>query len=162
MKKILAFLCMMICVLGLSSCSSSQGKPEEYMGFAKDDFVVVEELDSHGGFHGDGTYHLILDCSEHQEKALENIAGWKELPLSENLALILYGGEKDGRTYGYYLAEEANIPEIQNGYFCFLDRHSESTDIHSDAELFNRASFNFSLALYDTDTDRMYYFEFDT
>lgn len=135
---------------------------ELLFGFSKDDFTVVDEADTHGGFHGDGSYYLMLDCSENREKALENVKGWKEFPLSKNLNLIMYGGEKDGMTYGYNLAEEAKIPEIKNGYYYFFDRHSESTDASDDTNLLARASFNFTLAIYDSDADRMYYFEFDT
>ena len=137
-------------------------KTTEYFGFAKNDFSVVEELDTHGGFHGDGSYYLILDCSDNKEKALKTVKEWTKLPLSENLNLIMYGGSKDGVTYVYELAEEAHIPEIENGYYIFEDRSSESTDSTDDTELFDRYSFNFSIAIYDCDTDRMYYFEFDT
>ena len=134
----------------------------EYFGFAKTDFSVVEELDTHGGFHGDGSYYLILDCSNAKEKALKKVENWNKLPLSENLNLIMYGGEKDGVAYGYELAEEAHFPKIENGYYIFEDRHSESKDSRDDYELFDRYSFNFSIAVYDCDTDKLYYFEFDT
>ena len=40
-------------------------------GFNKKEFKVVKETDNHRGFHGDGTYILMLDCSENREKALE-------------------------------------------------------------------------------------------
>ena len=40
-------------------------------GFNKKEFKVLKETDSHRGFHGDGDYVLILDCSENKEKALE-------------------------------------------------------------------------------------------
>lgn len=103
-----------------------------------------------------------MDCSENKGKALEIVNSWNQLPLSENLNLIMYGGERDGMTYGFNLAELANMPTIENGYYCFYDRHSESTDSGSDANLFDRASFNFSLAVYDFDTNMMYYFEYDT
>lgn len=126
------------------------------------DFTVIEEQDTHGGFHGDGTYHIALDCSDNKEKIYEKISDWSELPLSENLQLIMYGGEKDGCTYGYNFAEKTNIPAVNNGYYCFLDRYSEATDKHSDIELFNRYSYNFSLAIYDADTDILYYIREDT
>ena len=133
----------------------------EYFGFAKKDFSVIEELDTHGGFHGDGSYHLILDCSANKQDAAEKVSTWNTLPLSENLALIMYGGHKDGMWYGYNLAEEANIPTIENGYYIFQDRHSDSRDTADDSALFDRTSFNFSIAIYDSDTNIMYYFEFD-
>ena len=119
-------------------------------------------MDTHGGFVGDGSYYLILDCSDNTEDALSIVADWNELPLSENLNLIMYGGEKDGKTYGYDLSEEAHMPVIENGYYYFEDRHSEAKDVSDDSELFSRASYNFSLAVYDSETNRLYYFEFDT
>ena len=161
MKKAFSFIICLAIMLNLVACSSGTAA-QNYFGFSKKDFTVTEEVDTHGGFHGDGSYYLILDCSENKEKALENMSGWNELPLSENLDLIMYGGEKDGKTYSYNLAEEANIPKIENGYYCFRDRHSESTDSSDDSKLFDRYSFNFSVALYNSDTDMMYFFKFDT
>ena len=149
-------------LLSLKPTANYIGETTEYFGFAKKDFSVVEELDTHGGFNGDGSYYLILDCTNKKEQALEKVEGWNKLPLSENLNLIMYGGEKDGVAYGYELAEEAHFPKIENGYYIFEDRHSESKDSRDDSELFDRYSYNFSIAIYDCDTDKMYYFEFDT
>ena len=157
MRKILITVLFALCLLGLSSCSAN-----DYMGFDKRDFTVVTEVDTHGGFFGDGFYFLTLDCSMNRENALEHIKDWEKLPLSVNLGFAVYGGEKDGIGYGPLLAETVDIPQIEHGYFCFTDRQSEGADNHSDAELFNRYSYNFTLAIYDTDTDRMYYWELDT
>ena len=155
---IVAFLFL----LSLKPANSYIDKTTEYFGFVKKDFSVVEELDTHGGFQGDGSYYLILDCSDNKEKALKIVEEWNKLPLSENLNLIMYGGEKDGIAYGYELAKEAHIPKIENGYYIFEDRHSEKADSSDDTQLFNRYSFNFSIAVYDCDTAKLYYFEFDT
>lgn len=133
-----------------------------YFGFTKKDFSVIEELEDYGGFPADGSHYLILDCSTNKQKALGLIREWNKLPLSENLNLAMYGGEKDGVIYGYELAKEAHMPKIENGYYIFEDRHSESNDCKDDAELLGRHSFNFSMAVYDCDTDKMYYFKFDT
>lgn len=152
-KKYLIIICYII-VLTLAVGIFWGATRRDYFGFSKRDFTVIEEADTHGGFHGDGSYYLILDCSENREKALNNINDWNELPLSENLNSIMYEGG---------LAEEVNIPKkVENGYYRFYDRHSESADSSDDSELFDRASFNFSLAVYDSDTDMMYYFEYDT
>ena len=59
-------------MLNLVACSGQVGN-SEYFGFSKEDFTVEEEADTHGGFYGDGSYYLILDCSESKEKALENL-----------------------------------------------------------------------------------------
>lgn len=149
-------------LLSLKPTANYISETTEYFGFAKKEFSVVEELDTHGGFHGDGSYYLILDCSDNKEKALDLVDTWNQLPLSKNLNLIMFGGEKNGVTYGYELAKEAHIPKIENGYYIFEDRSSESKDSTDDKELLNRSSFNFSVAIYDCDTNKLYYFEFDT
>ena len=74
----------------------------------------------------------------------------------------MYGGEKDGINYGYNFAEEAHWPKIKNGVYKFVDRHSESKNISDDSEMLDRYSFNFSIAVYDLDSDILYYFEMDT
>lgn len=131
-----------------------------YFGFTKKDFSVIEELDTHGGFQGEGSHYLILDCFDNKEKALEIVRDWKKLPLSKNLNHIMYGEEDIN--YEINLAEEAHIPKIVNGYYIFVDSQAEGKDNSDDSELFNRSSFNFEIAIYDCDTDKMYYFEFDT
>lgn len=131
---------------------------DEYVEVIKELFSVVEEEDTHGGFHGDGTYYLTLDCSQNKEVAMELVNSWNAFPLSQNLQTILYGS----KSRSSLLAEETNIPEITNGYYYFCDRHSESTDASDDTNLFSRASYNFTLMIYDSDTDRLYYVEFDT
>lgn len=131
---------------------------DAYVEVIKELFIVVEERDTHGGFHGDGTYYLTLDCSQNKEVAMELVNSWNAFPLSQNLQTILYGSE----TRSSLLAEETNFPEIKNGYYYFCDRHSGSTDASDDTNLFSRASYNFTLAIYDSDTDRLYYVEFDT
>ena len=152
----LIIVTIIVCVV-FSSCSTVG-----YFGFRTSAFTVIEEKDTHGGFLGDGTYYLILDCSERKEQATELIKDWKPLPLTENLQLFMYGGEKNGVGYAYDLAEEAHWPIINNGVYKFVDRHSEAVDESDDTNLFNRYSYNFTIAVYDFDTDKLYYFEFDT
>lgn len=162
MKKVFLLITCLVLIFNFTACFGVRLFSKDYLGFYKEDFSIIDESDSHSGPLGDGSYRLILDCSRNKEKAMENIKGWARLPLSENLNLIMYGGEKDGVSYGFDLAEDAKMPQISNGFYRFYDRHSKSTDSSDDSELFNRYSFNFSLAVYDTDTDILYYFEFDT
>ena len=148
--------------LFLTSCNAVDSVQTDYFGFKTSVFTVVDKKDTHGGFHGDGSYYLILDCSEETEQAAELVNDWTPLPLTENLQLIMYGGTKNGVSYGYNLAEEAHWPTINNGVYKFVDRHSEAVDKSDDTNLFNRYSYNFSVAVYDLDTNTLYYFEFDT
>ena len=155
--KRFALLVLSFLLLAVCGC----GGEKTAMGFVPDHFTVVEESDSHGGWMGDGLYYLVLDCAGNRDEALENVSGWKELPLSENLRLMVYGGEKAGMRYSY-LEKEVSIPQMEEGWYYFVDRHRESTDSSDDTNLLSRFSFNFSLAVYDAATDRLYYLEFDT
>ena len=152
MKKLTLYVLCLALLLGMVISGDT------YVEELKELFIIVEEEDTHGGFHGDGTYFLALDCSQNKEVAIQMVNSWNAFPLSENMQTILYGSENRSSL----LAEETNIPEITNGYYYFCDRHSESTDASDDTELFHRASYNFTLMIYDSDTDRLYYVEFDT
>lgn len=123
---------------------------------------ILLNNDTHGGFLGDGEYIVKADCSNNSKDILSQITNWNEFPLSKNLRLIMYGGYKGDMYYGYELAEKNGIPEIENGYYLFIDRHDGVTDEHSDKDLFSRYSFNFTIAFYDLDTNYFYYYEFDT
>ncbi len=95
---------------------------------------------------------------------MANNGGWRALPLSENLQTAVYG-KKDGNTlYGPFILtdETTTIPAIKNGYYYFCDRYSESHDPKNDNDLLNQHSFNFTIALYDTDNNNLYYYELDT
>jgi len=162
MRYVKAIIATIIICVVFSSCSTVGSGQAEYFGFKTNAFTVIDEKDTHGGFHGDGSYYLILDCAEKREQATELIKDWKPLPLTENLQLIMYGGVKNGVSYVYNLAEKANWPIINNGVYKFVDRHSEAVDKSDDTNLFNRYSFNFSVAVYDLDTNTLYYSEFDT
>ena len=162
MNKVTVLIICFLIILILTACTMKNNIYTDFCGFQKDDFTIVEESDSHSGVHSDGFYYLVLDCSENQEKVLELLTDWRELPLSENLDLIMYGGEKDGISYEYNLAEKFDVPRIENGYYYFYDRHSEAVNCNDDSGLFDRNSFNFSFALYDVKTQKLYYFEYDT
>ena len=155
---------IIVCIV-FTSCNTVGSGQAEYFGFKTSVFAVIDEKDTHGGFHCDGDYYLILDCSEKAEQAKELIDGWKPLPLTENLQRIMNmtcSGVEDGVYYSKTLTEIAHWPIIENGVYKFIDRHSDAIDESDDTDLFNRYSYNFSIAVYDLDTDILYYFEFDT
>ncbi|MBM6615854.1 hypothetical protein JTF06_13260 [Desemzia sp. RIT804] len=131
--------------------------------------TILQDEDSHGGFHGDGMRYLEIAFSDTEELAIiEDIQtgkGWHALPLTDNLDIALYGGEDATTFISPYISwdnREPLFPIIENGYYFFLDRHSDSVDEEDDNDLFNRFSYNFTLAVYDSDTKMLYYCEFDT
>lgn len=127
---------------------------------------IQSDNDSHGGFHGDGDRIVIADCSDNNEEILKQIEHWKSIPLSDNLQILLYGGETSRATYSDQLSKEYNIPKIESGYYYFIDRYAQRyndiDDVHSDQKLLSRYAYNFTLALYDVKTDIFYFLELDT
>ncbi|WP_010291919.1 hypothetical protein [Clostridium senegalense] len=65
--------------------------------------------------------------------------------------MFIYGGIRNGVYYDYGVAKDFKIPEVENGYWYFVDRHRESDDSLSDAKIFYRGSFNITVAIYDID-----------
>ena len=51
---------------------------------------------------------------------------------------------------------------INKGYYYFLDRHDEAIYYNSDENVLNRFSYNFTIALYNEETNKLYYYELDT
>lgn len=77
---------------------------------------------------------------------------WHALPLTENLA-----GQVP-RING----EAACALEAEKGYYYFRDRHSEAEHDWDEEPIMGRFSWNFTLAVYDTDTRTLHFLKLDT
>jgi hypothetical protein len=120
--------------------------------------TVTQQEDSHGGFHGDGSAFTVLTFDAEARKTLEGeISGccWHPLPMTENVAQAVECLALDET--GARL-----IPEVEQGYYYFQDRHSDSQNPADDSALFDRYSYNFTLAVYDSEIGTLYYYEEDT
>ena len=62
----------------------------------------------------------------------------------------------------YNVDKEMEMPNIENGYWFFLDRHSKAIDKYEYSEMFDRASSNYSIVVFDTDSNTLYYYALDT
>jgi hypothetical protein len=152
MKKII----LIICLFGLlCSCTTE----DELSSFSKLNGIdmpvgtVVSSYDTHGGLHGDGESLLVVQYSDDSLcYQMEKSEYWHKLPLSDNLNICIY------QTY----ADSLSIPEIQNGYYYFYDRNTESTNPYDDTDLLNRYSYNFTFAIYDQDYNQLYLCQCDT
>lgn len=130
---------------------------------------ILKSMDSHGGFHGDGSTYIEMTFDDKESQAiteaLKNNAEWNELPLTNNLNIAVYGKTDASKSIRSLVTNEggkALIPMIDNGYYFFLDRHSKSKDAKDDADLLNRYSFNFTIAIYDAGDQMLYFYELDT
>jgi hypothetical protein len=160
MKKIYKKICflvtaaLLIVVLpGIAGCQSKNILTDISKTLEVDvsEGTVISETDDHGGFHGDGTTFVEISFSDNDcLNLIKESSAWKPFPLTDNMTAIIYG------------LGNSLIPNIQNGYYCFVDRHWESKDKKDDSEVLNRYSFNFTAAIYDTDANILYYMELDT
>ena len=127
---------------------------------------VISESDSHGGFHGDGDMVVEIQFADTSfSDQIEVNEEWNALPLTENLTALVYGIRKEDGSVGPMIHSgdgKPAIPEVENGYYYFRDRHSQSTDPKDDTNVLNRASYNFTIAIFDVDANILYYLELDT
>lgn len=127
---------------------------------------VISEGDSHGGFHGDGTGVMVVHYTDSSlEPEIQESDKWNSFPLPEELEKVVYGKTEGNVTTVPYIVDafdDMRIPEITKGYYYFKDRHSESTEPYDSSSILERHSFNFTILLYDCDTDLLYIIEEDT
>lgn len=155
MKRFLTFLLLVFVVA--CALPGSEGEVENYLNLARIGKAVEMDLstgtllrfeDNHGGFLGDGqtTAEIALDGLS---EALADAPGWPPLPMSANAAQTLRVCGLEGAA-------------VEQGYYYLCDRHGESCDPYSDAELCTRASWNFTMAIYDSRNGRLYFYQLDT
>ena len=152
-----SFLGVLMIVTAVSGCTGKKPAEQyvsEQLNCSLPAAEKAEVSDTHGGFHGEGEYAATIrfDTVHGAQLAeqLQNTDGWKTLPLE----LLMYGGS----SYGYYFADKAGIPKVENGCYYFIDRQQDTER----AGLLYRRSYNFSLAIYDSDENILYYCEIDT
>lgn len=141
--------------------SRDQRKLEQVMGFPPDKESILVYQDTHRGFHGDGEVYAEVQVSQWDNILMTSgfVEGWHSGPVSENLSLALYGGERDGVTYGPC---GKDLPQKEDGFWYFQDRASEARDPYSDRDLLDRSAQNFTFALYNPGDSTLYFYELDT
>lgn len=170
MKKLASVLTIIVMLFSITACSSKNETSQlsKVLGIDLSSGTVSKSEESHGGFHNDGKTFIEITFSDNNETLEEEIktnSNWTEMPLSENLHTLVYGKTSDTESVGPYVADEDNkplFPNIENGYYFFKDRHSESKNASDDTAVLKRNSFNFTIAIFDSTTRAIYYYELDT
>ena len=173
-QRILSMMAALALLLSACGGGSARSVQDEIAGALELDLSgceVVSSWDDHGGFHGDGTAFAELNCSHTGVlNQIKEDGNWKAFPLDKTAQSLVYGvteqtgTEETGimvyQTGPYLTGEEGDplVPEIREGYYRLIDRHAKA----GETDLLDRASLNFTLALYDTDTDTLYFCEMDT
>lgn len=160
-SKNCGIICVFLSSLLLTSCGSGRQELRHYTKLLNIDFSsgeVISYEDNHGGFLGDGFMLLITQYgNDTVEDQIKESDKFRSFPLSKNLHDFLYG-EDDWGPFDLNL----NVPEFNNGYFYFYNRHVDATHKETDEDLFNTVSFNFSFILCNVDNDLAYICDYDT
>lgn len=149
MKKITVILMAIFGILPMSGCGlwnalfprkSYKEQVAERLGLNLENTTVLEEWDTHGGFHGDGEMFLKLSCADGFEECLKQ--QWKKMPLVDEAYSYYYiwGGLFEHPETGKKV-----IPEIANGYWYFE----------------NTGAMNWDFAAYDCEENILYFYGFD-
>lgn len=126
------------------------------------DSIILESYDTHGGFQGDGEFYAVVQLNKMQLKQVEadiaNNKSWNRMSLSKYLS--------EGSSW---FTEEKHIDKkrkyempvnTENGYYYFQDRHNEPDK--EKMPFWDRGSFNFTIAILDINTGRLYVYLMDT
>lgn len=167
MRRMISEVCALLLVVSFAGCGSlgSRTAISKELGIDVSGGRVVSEFDSHGGFHGDGASCTVLSFSDGE--VLEQIKGrgeWHSLPLDEAVSALVYGVTNGTESIGPYLADgdgKVLVPEIREGYYILIDRRTD-IDTATGADILHGGSFNFTLGMYDAETDRLYFCRMDT
>ncbi|HJC24306.1 MAG TPA: hypothetical protein H9761_11450 [Candidatus Eisenbergiella merdavium] len=160
------FFSCFLCACGKESVQSAISRE---LGMDVSACEVLSASDSHGGFHGDGTGFYVLDCSDTEvPEQIERAPCWLPFPLDDTVRILVYGIEDERGKTGPYLTDQegkALIPKIENGYYLLIDRQMEqgmASRVDTRVDILQRGSFNFTLGIYDADTNLLYFCEKDT
>nr|WP_302666535.1 hypothetical protein [uncultured Agathobaculum sp.] len=166
MKKLGWIGIVLVFVFSLAACGSQEPQEivSEALGVDASTGSTMSSMDTHSG-NGDGTSFVVLHFDgDEMIKQIKADAAWQPFPLDETVQTLVYGVSDATSSIGPFLTDEdgkALVPEIANGYYRLIDRQVEE-DQATGADILNRASFNFTVGLYDTDTNTLYCCELDT
>ncbi len=156
MKKLL----IITSLLFLCACTNkSESEMLSIIEVDNSSCTVEKEVDTHSGFLGDGEYFARMVCTKITVADLSS--HWKEMPLNEELneALLLENCDSESCKDFY---ERYDVKENINGYYIFKDRHSEKENEYDPTPINERSSYNYTVGIYDVDTNKIYYFEKDS
>lgn len=153
MKKLLIPLLLLLLLCGCTT-PDPLARVSEAIGLDVTGGELLTDTDTHGGFHGDGSavLHIAVPGLKQPDDP-----HWHDLPMTLNVHAALYGSDTLGPLF-----PEGSVPEVENGFWFFRDRHTQAANTADDTDLHSRSSWNFTVAVYDADTGTLYYLELDT
>lgn len=161
LRKFGGLIAVAVMIVVLAGCQSYE-EISMMLGADVSKAEVISKIDFHGGFHGDGERYLEFQFADDTfENTIKKDNTWHALPLQDDsIEALLYGKNIGEITYGPYLQEA--FPKVEEGYYFFYDRHTESGDPFDTSKVLGRSSMNVTVALYDSEKDLLYFVEMDT
>ena len=149
-----AFLIMLLILTYLYNNFGMFSGLNKYFKISYSECRMIKKEDTHGGFHGDGKLTAVFDCSNHKE-TINNKRNCFSLPTDDEYIRNLIHIHELNEQFKLN-DEEFDINEIQNGFYCFFGRY-----LHDDGSNFKHY-LNFDFAFYNSDTNYLYYYEYDS
>lgn len=106
--------------------------------------------DTHGGFHGDGTYAAIYELSANEEQTLS-------ADFENNSAWVRYSEAADWMRYPLECEGLYSDTDIRAGFYAFFNKQTDTREVVGESY-----SYNYIYALYSESEHRLYVVEFDT
>lgn len=163
-KRLLAAGVISALALVLTACGAADPQDEisKELGIDVSGGSEISDYDTHSG-NGDGVSCMVFSFSDDQmAQEIKSDSAWSALPMDETAQALAYGVSDETSSVGPYLTDDEGeplLPEVQNGYYRLIDRHSDAGDGQN---LLERFSLNLTLALYDTDSNTLYFCRLDT
>lgn len=163
-KRLLAAGVMSALLVALTACGAvdPQDAVSKELEIDVSGGSEVSDYDTHSG-NGDGVSCVVFSFADDQvAQEIEGDSAWSALPMDQTAQALAYGVSDETSSVGPYLTDDAGeplLPEVQNGYYRLIDRHSDAGDGQN---LLERFSLNLTLALYDTDSNTLYFCKLDT
>ncbi len=179
MNKKLFALPLIFFLFPLSYCSPQPKTPKEEriesalclnVDHGENAVTILAYENTHGGFLGDGDTYAELQYAAPITETVAASPCWLPLPMPENALRLLFDWEAEDGIHGGHMSREFTPPET--GYWFYSNDYDPTyqgnkTYLYEiDPQVYdyglNGYSNNFTVAWYDTDTDRLYYYEYDS
>ncbi len=152
MKTLLKTACVAAVCTATFALAGCQASPrtvfKKNTGVKLPEYNFVSTVDTQGGPHGDGELVYTFDFSRENGDVLEErikaASHWQPLPLTYTL---------DRLVYEHF---DVGLPRVENGYYFFYD---EQHDTYEDKYVEGLYSYDFVVAMYDSDNHTAYYYE---